>query len=151
MTSASRACSWLATAKYTVDKILNMNALLLPYPAFHPSNPLLMPMNFLFSHLLLPSSNNNPYFDNAGCTLRQYFPKNIDPCVAGLPEMFEPIVPPPMATNGYSYIRWRFAHYYLTPSGGAKMGSTGFYVTHPLLQSVRYYSKNASLCRQAFN
>ena len=62
MTSASRACSWLATAKYTMDKVLNMNALPLPYPAFHPSNPLLMPMNFLSSHLLLPLSNNNPPF-----------------------------------------------------------------------------------------
>ena len=35
MTSESRACPWLATAKYTLNRILSMTALSLLYFAFH--------------------------------------------------------------------------------------------------------------------
>ena len=62
MTSESRACSWLATAKYTLNKILSMTALSLLYFAFHPLNSWLLPIDFLSNHLLLPSYNNNPTF-----------------------------------------------------------------------------------------
>ena len=62
MTSESRACSWLATAKYTENRILNVTALSLLHLTFHPLNSWLLPIGFLSSHLLLPSYNNNPPF-----------------------------------------------------------------------------------------
>ena len=62
MTSESRACSLLATAKYTENRILNVTALSLLHLTFHPLNSWLLPIGFLSSHLLLPSYNNNPPF-----------------------------------------------------------------------------------------
>ena len=62
MTSESRTYSWLATGKYTMNKILSMAALLLPYSALHLFSKRLLPMSFLSTHLLLPWYDNNPAF-----------------------------------------------------------------------------------------
>ena len=73
MTSESRACSWLATAKYTLNRILNMTALSLLYFALHCFLTRLLPVSFLSGHLSLPSYHNHPTFSIIGCTLRWYF------------------------------------------------------------------------------
>ena len=55
--------------------------------------------------------------------------------------MIGSIVLPPVVTSGYSSIWRSFAHYYPTLSRCARMRSSTLWVTHPLLQPVRYYQR----------